>query len=118
MRERGKIVLASDGGIFWGQHPCARVNYSFRRAPLLPGLRYSGLAEGLKNTVVAGAWGSDLNSHFGIFVGDWTGASGDLIFNRASILGSINARMMLRPRSHPARGIAAVCMPFAAEAED
>lgn len=97
VRERSKVVLASDGGIFWANIPAAPgTNYSFRRASLLPGLRYSGLAEGLKNTVVAGAWGSDLNSHFGIFVGDWTGASGDLIFSRASILGSINARMMLR----------------------
>ena len=96
MRERRKLVIASDGGIFWANIPSAGGNYSFRQASLLPGIRYSGLAEGAQNKVLAGAWGSDLNAHFGIFIGDWTGALGDLIFQRATITGSINVRQMLR----------------------
>lgn len=96
VRERRKIVLAADGGIFWANIPIAGGVYSFRKAPLLPGMRYSGLAEGEGNRVVAGAWGSDLNAHFGIFIGDWTGPMGDLIFQRATITGSINQRQMLR----------------------
>ena len=89
-------MLASDGGIFWANIPVPGGNYSFRQAPLLPGTRFSGLAEGTLNKVVVGAWGSDLNAHFGIFIGDWTGPLGDLIFQRATITGSINARLMLR----------------------
>lgn len=96
VRERRKIVLAADGGIFWANIPIAGGVYSFRKAPFLPGMRYSGLAEGEGNRVVAGAWGSDLNAHFGIFIGDWTGPMGDLIFQRATITGSINQRQMLR----------------------
>lgn len=96
VRERGKIVVAADFGIFWANIPPPGGNYSFKKALSLPDFRYSGLSEGLKNTVVVGAWGSDLSSHFGIFVGDWTGAAGDLKFDRASILGDINARRMFR----------------------
>jgi hypothetical protein len=96
VRERRKLVLASDGGIFWADIPPAGGNYSFRQAPFLPGTRYSGLAEGAQNKVVAGAWGSDLKAHFGIFIGDWTGPLGDLIFQPATITGSLNARQMLR----------------------
>lgn len=102
VRERRKIVVASDGGIFWADIPAAGGAYSFRQAFFhaakrpLPGKRYSGLAEGSGNRVVAGAWGSDLRAHFGIFVGDWTGPTGDLIFERATITGSINEGRMLR----------------------
>lgn len=96
IRERRKIVLAADGGIFWANIPVAGGVYSFRKAPFLPGMRYSGLAEGDGNRVVAGAWGSDLKAHFGIFIGDWTGPAGDLIFQRSTITGSINERQMLR----------------------
>jgi hypothetical protein len=96
VRERRKIVLAADGGVFWANIPVAGGVYSFKKATSLPGMRYSGLAEGSGNSVLAGAWGSDLKAHFGIFVGDWTGPSGDLIFHRATITGSINERQMLR----------------------
>jgi len=91
-----KLVLASDGGVFWADIPPAGGNYSFKRATSLPGSRYSGLAEGAQNKVVVGAWGSDLDKHLGIFIGDWTGPSGDLIFQRAAITGSINVKQMLR----------------------
>ena len=96
VRERRKLVLACERGIFWATIPPPGGAYSFKRVPLLPGQRYSGLAEGRQTQVIAGAWGSDLKNHFGIFVGDWTGPGGDLAFTRATITGGINQRMMLR----------------------
>ncbi len=96
VRERRKIVLACERGIFWATIPPAGGPYTFKKVPILPGLRYSGLVEGAQTQIVAGAWGSDLGAHFGIFVGDWTGPGGDLTFTRATITGRINQRMMLR----------------------
>lgn len=90
-----KLVLACDNGVFWATIPPPGGTYLFTQATSLPGRRFSGLAEGLTNTVVAGAWGTDLTSHFGIFVGTWGSAMGPLTFKPANIRG-INPRMMRR----------------------
>lgn len=95
IRELRKLVLACDNGIFWATIPSPGGAYTFTRETLLPGLRFSGLAEGVANAVVAGAWGTDLANHVGIFVGTWSTTSGPLTWTRATILG-INPRMMRR----------------------
>src|SRR5262249_7359825 len=78
IRELRKLVLACDNGVFWATIPAPGGAYVFTREAMLPGARFSGLAEGPANAVVAGAWGTDLGNHFGIFVGTWGTAMGPL----------------------------------------
>jgi hypothetical protein len=87
VRELQKLVLACDNGVFWATIPPPGGTYLFNPAGGLPGQRFSGLAEGPVNTVIAGAWGTDLKNHFGIFVGTWGSALGPLTFAPASIAG-------------------------------
>ncbi len=95
IRELRKLVLACDNGVFWATIPPPGGTYIFTKETSLPGLRFSGLAEGPTNTVVAGAWGTDLGNHFGIFIGTWSTAMGPLTWQRATILG-VKTRMMRR----------------------
>jgi hypothetical protein len=90
--QRGVIVLAGDFGVFWAKIPSPGGVYVFQKATGLPGNRYSGLAEGPNTTVVAGAWGTDKKSHFGVFHGDWTG--GGLSFKPSAIPGGIDRQML------------------------
>jgi hypothetical protein len=86
IRELRKLVLACDLGVFWATIPPPGGAYLFAMA-FLPGNRFSGLAEEPQNTVVAGAWGTDLVNHFGIFVGTWSSPAGAPTFTRSTILG-------------------------------
>lgn len=96
VREMRKIVLATDRGVYWATIPAPGGAYFFKHADSLPGKRYSGLAEGTLNQVIAGAWGSDLQTHCGIFSGDWSGPGGSLVFKPAKITSAINRRQMTR----------------------
>jgi photosystem II stability/assembly factor-like uncharacterized protein len=97
VRERSKIILACDNGIFWATIPPAGGHYVFTQAPLPPGRRFSGLAEGPNTSVVIAAWGTDLGNHFGIFNADWSGPGGSLVVTgRATITGSVKDSLMQR----------------------
>jgi hypothetical protein len=98
VRQKGVLVLACDQGVFWAQIPPAGGIYAFKKATSLPGLRYSGLAEGTGGTVLAGAWGTDQVSHFGIFLGEWTPGAGvgDLVFKTVNYGPGIDPKKMLR----------------------
>jgi hypothetical protein len=90
------IVLATDTGVYWSVIPGAGGAYAFKLVTTLPGTRFSGLAEGFAGQIVAGAWGTDGAKHCGIFLGNWTGPGGDLVFTPSTITGSINSKNMLR----------------------
>jgi hypothetical protein len=92
LRQLQKIVLACNFGILWAAIPPPGGAYVFSPVPDLPG-RFSGLAEGPATTIVAGAWGTDLKSHHGIFVGTWSGATNSFNFTPSTILGIVNFQM-------------------------
>jgi len=94
LKELQKIVVACDNGIFWADILAPGLQYAFKKVDYMPTGRYSGLAEGPGNTVIAAAWGSDKINHFGLFFGGWF--HDILLFQRASVFGSINEKLMLR----------------------
>ena len=97
VQQRRALVLATDTGIWWARIPPAPGGaYVATQVPLLPGIRYSSVAEGPDTRILAGCWGSDLNNAFGIFVCEWSGPGGALqVTTRATILG-VRERRMLR----------------------
>jgi hypothetical protein len=73
-----RIVVASDGGVFWSNIPLPGGAYQWTQVSKLtngqpfPAGAYSGLALGPNDRIVAAAWGANFSSgHYGIFYGDW-----------------------------------------------
>jgi hypothetical protein len=102
LRQLQKIVLACNRGIFWAAIPPPGGTYLFSQVFALPGQRFSGLAEGPASTIVAGAWGTDLISHYGIFVGTWSGATNTFNFKSSTTSGLTTSQMRRTDiASHP-----------------
>ena len=94
------IVLACATGVFWSPIPSVvdQVSgYQWTKASSLPvGGGYSGLAVGPSSTIVAAAWGSNVQDGlYGIFTGAWDQQLTNLSFTRASI-SNVDPTLMLR----------------------
>lgn len=91
-----RIVLATGNGIWWTNIPASPGNiagYNWHQATQLPFGTYSGLAEGPGESIVAAAWGAEIeNNHYGIFRGRWEG--GSLVFTRSTISGTDQTKML------------------------
>jgi hypothetical protein len=83
-----RVIVASDGGIFWskipqpgGPYQWHRVNKQANGHDFPAGGSYSGLALGPNDRIVVAAWGANLQTGlYGIFYGEWSSnpISGDL----------------------------------------
>lgn len=92
LKQRRRIVLACDNGVFWSSIPTSGNAYSWQQVPNLPQGGYSGLAIGPNDRIVIAAWGANPNMGlFGIFYADWSAAGlllGGSLLHLATALGS------------------------------
>jgi len=92
-RANRKLVLGCDRGVFWADIPALGQQHVFTQTAFLPAMGYSGAALG-PNGIVVLATNGDGTSQSGILFGSWS--SGDLLFQRATITGAIDASQMHR----------------------